>query len=101
LAVLLRLLLSTGNIFVSMVLGAIAMGAVWYWQPEVIQSLFVYANGVKAWLVSRGISAEYNNFLWFLIEEKQLVFMGFTIVVRIVLAILAAFFAALFGLNRA
>ena len=92
-----RILIATGNILVSLVLGALAMGAVWYLQPELMQSLFQWASGIKGWLVSRGLSATYNNFLWFLIEERQLVFMGFVMVTRIVLATLVTIAFKLMG----
>ena len=94
---MIRVLLATTNIFVSLVLGALAMGAVWYLAPETMQTLFQSASGIKNWLVSRGISATYNNFLWFLIEERQLVFMGFVMATRIVLAIVVSLLLKLLG----
>ncbi len=94
--IMLRVFLATTNIFVSLVLGALAMGVVWYLSPETMQNLFLAASGVKTWLTSLGIDPTYNNFIWFLIEERQLVFMGFVIVTRVVLAILGAIFIAPF-----
>ncbi len=94
--IMLRVFLATTNIFVSLVLGALAMGIVWYVSPETMQNLFQFASGVKTWLTSLGIEPTYNNFIWFLIEERQLVFMGFVIVTRVVLAILGAIFIAPF-----
>jgi hypothetical protein len=91
-----RVLLSTTNIFVSMVIGALTMGVVWYLYPDVMQAFFQSANGVKAWLVNLGISSQYNNFLWFLIDERQIVFMGFVIATRFVLAILTSIFVSPF-----
>lgn len=93
---MLRVFLATTNIFVSLVLGALAMGLVWYFSPETMQNLFQFASGVKTWLTSLGIEPTYNNFIWFLIEERQLVFMGFVIVTRVVLSILGAIFIAPF-----
>ena len=93
---MLRVFLATTNIFASLSLGALAMGAVWYLSPETIQGLFQSASGLKAWLTNLGIEPKYNNFIWFLIEERQLVFMGFVIATRVVLAILAAIFIAPF-----
>ena len=93
---MIRVFLSTTNIFVSMVIGALAMGAVWFFYPDLMQTFFQSANGVKSWLVNLGLSSKYNNFLWFLIEERQLVFMGFVIVTRFVLAMLTAIFVSPF-----
>ena len=85
-----RVLLATSNVFVSLVLGALAMGLVWYLWPETIQHLFLAASSVKSWLVNLGLPPRYNNFLWFLIEERQLVYMGFVTVTRALLAALVA-----------
>lgn len=93
---MLRVFLATTNIFVSLVFGALAMGAVWYLSPETMQAMFQSASGLKAWLTNLGIEPKYNNFVWFLIEERQLVFMGFVIATRVILAILAAIFIAPF-----
>lgn len=94
-----RVLLATSNIFFSLVLGALAMGVVWYLYPEIMQQLFQAASGVKAWLVNLGLPPKYNNFVWFLIEERQLVFMGFVMVTRIAMAIVIAILMALAGRN--
>lgn len=94
--IMLRVFLATTNIFASLVLGALAMGVVWYLSPGTMQDLFQLASGVKGWLTGLGIDPTYNNFIWFLIEERQLVFMGFVIVTRMVLAILGAIFIAPF-----
>jgi len=95
--VMVRVVLATSNIFISLVLGALAMGAVWYLEPEIMQSFFQQANGVKAWIVNRGLAAKYNNFLWFLIEDRQLVYMGFVMATRIALAILTSTFLYVFA----
>jgi len=93
---MLRIFLATTNIFVSMVIGAIAMGVVWYLDPEVMEGFFRSASVVKDWIVNLGIPPKYNNFLMFLIEERQIVFMGFVMVTRFVLAVLTAIFVAPF-----
>jgi hypothetical protein len=85
-----RVLIASANIFLSLIFGALCMGAIWYLAPEHMQQLFMYASGVKAWIVGLGLPAKYNNFLWFLIEEKQLVYMGFVMITRIALAVLVA-----------
>ncbi len=94
---MIRVLLATTNIFASLVLGALAMGFVWYFSPDTIQTLFHAASDLKSRLVRSGLSASYNNFLWFLIEEKQLVFMGFVMATRVILAIIVSILMKLFG----
>lgn len=82
-----RILLSTGNIIVSLVLGALLFGFVFLKYPETMSSILDAAASFKSWLISRGISTEYNNWIRVLLEERQLVFMGFTILARIALSI--------------
>lgn len=94
---MLRILLSTGNIFVSLVLGALAFGYVFLQYPDVMSSLLDTANDVKLWLTNRGIATEYNNWMRVLLDERQLVFMGFTIAVRFLLSIVFFFTGFLFG----
>jgi hypothetical protein len=96
-AVMVRVVLATSNIFISLVLGALAMGAVWYIEPEMMQRFFQWASGAKAWIVNRGLDAKYNNFMWFLIEDRQLVYMGFVMATRIALAMLTSTFAYVFA----
>ncbi len=87
---MIRVLMASSNIFFSLVLGALAMATVWYNWPATIPKLFNAASGVKSWITTRGIADDYNNFLLLLIDERQLVLMGFVIVSRVVLAILMA-----------
>lgn len=84
---MLRVLFSTGNIFFSLVLGALAFGFVFIKYPETMSQILDGAAGLKTWLTSRGLSYEYNNWMRVLLEERQLVFMGFTIVMRILLSL--------------
>lgn len=83
-----RLLFSIGNVFVSLVLGAILFGYVFLRHPETMGAILDWAAGFKAWLINRGITTEYNNWIRVLLEERQLVFMAFTIIARIALSIL-------------
>ncbi|HWV81625.1 MAG TPA: hypothetical protein VNZ50_09375 [Hyphomicrobiaceae bacterium] len=82
-----RLLFSTGNVVFSLILGAIAFGYVFLKYPDQMAQILDWAGGFKSWLITRGISTEYNNWMRVLLEERQLVFMGFTIVVRILLSL--------------
>ncbi len=83
-----RILLSTGNILVSLILGALLFGFVFIKYPETMSAILDAASSFKAWLISRGITTEYNNWIRVLLEERQLVFMAFTIIARIAMSIL-------------
>ncbi len=91
-----RILISTGNIFVSLVLGALAFGFVFIKFPETMSLILDGASRVKAWLTTFGMSDAYNNWMRVLLEERQLVFMGFTILMRLLLALITHFFVRLF-----
>ena len=83
-----RMLLSTGNILISLVLGALLFGFVFIKYPQTMSSILDAAASFKGWLIGLGITTEYNNWIRVLLEERQLVFMGFTILARIGLSII-------------
>ncbi|MEZ5851023.1 MAG: hypothetical protein R3D68_10295 [Hyphomicrobiaceae bacterium] len=83
-----RLLLSTGNVVVSLIIGAIALALVGINYPETLDELITAATTVKSWIVASGLPTKYNVWVKLLLEEKQLVFMFFTIMARIALSLL-------------
>lgn len=93
---MLRLLLSTGNIFLSLIIGAIALALVGYNYPETLSQMLGWARELKGWITTRGLDPKYNIWLELLLEERQLLFMFFTIAARIALFIVTAPFAGLF-----
>jgi hypothetical protein len=95
-----RLLFSTGNIFLSLVLGAVAFGFVFLKYPDTMDQILNWANAFKTWLTSRGLSTEYNNWVRVLLEERQLAFMGFTVVARIALSIITGTMTWLWDIVR-
>lgn len=82
-----RMLISTGNIIVSLILGALLFGYVFINYPDLMGAVFDAAASFKSWLINRGLSSEYNNWIRALVEERQLAFMGFTVVARIMLSL--------------
>jgi hypothetical protein len=92
-----RILLSTGNIVVSLVLGAIALAFVGIHYPETLDQIISLATSAKSYIVSTNLPPKYNVWVRLLLEEKQLVFMFFTVVMRIVLAILQSVAMSFFG----
>lgn len=93
---MLRLLLSTGNIFLSLILGALMLALVGYNSPETLSEMLVWARNLKGWITSTGLEPKYNIWLELLLEERQLLFMFFTIIARILLFIITAPFAGMF-----
>jgi hypothetical protein len=94
---LLRLLISTSTIFLSLVLGAFGLAAVGYYSPETLSQMLGWARELKGVITNTGLDPAYNIWVELLLEERQLLFMFFTIAARIVLGILGALLAALVG----
>ena len=93
----LRLLMSTGNVFLSLVLGAIAIAMVGIHYPETLSVLLGWARELKLFLTTRGLDPRYNIWVELLLEERQLLFMGFTIAARILLSLITGFVAFVLG----
>ncbi|HEX2839846.1 hypothetical protein [Hyphomicrobium sp.] len=86
----LRLLVSTSTIFLSMIVGAFALALVAYNSPETLSMMLGWARDLKSVITGTGIDPKYNIWVELLLEERQLLFMFFTIGARIFLALLAA-----------
>ena len=84
----LRLLLSTGTLFFSLILGAFALAYVGYQWPSTLSEMLGWARDLKSLITSTGLNPKYNIWVELLLEERQLLFMFFTIAVRIVLGLL-------------
>jgi hypothetical protein len=85
---MLRILLSAGNILLSLIIGAFLMALVAIYSPQTLSDLLVWARNFKDLITGTGLDAKYNIWLQILLEERQLLFMGFTVVARILLGIL-------------
>jgi hypothetical protein len=83
----LRILLSTGNILLSLILGALLMALVAIYSPETLSMFLGWARDLKSLITGTSLNAKYNIWLELLLEERQLLFMGFTIFARILLSI--------------
>lgn len=90
----LRLLLGTSTIFLSLILGAFALAFVGYNWPEALSTMLGWARDLKGIITSSGIDPKYNIWVELLLEERQLLFMFFTIAARILLALIAAPFTS-------
>lgn len=86
---MLRILLSVGNIVFSLILGALLMAFVAIYSPETLSVLLGWARNVKSVITGTGLNPKYNIWLEILLEERQLLLMGFTVFARILLALIA------------
>jgi len=85
---LLRLLLGTGTLFLSIVLGALALVYVGINYPETLTVMLSGARDVKDMITGTSLDPHYNIWVQFLLDERQLLLLFFTICARAVLAIL-------------
>lgn len=86
---MLKVLGATGGLFLALVIGGVLMAFIGINYPEALSYLTSWARVVKVWLTSSVLPARYNVWLELLLEERQLVFMFFTLVARMFLALLS------------
>jgi hypothetical protein len=85
---MLRILLSAGNILLSLIIGALMMGFCAIYWPDTLSIMMDAARALKELITSTGLAAKYNVWLRFLLEENQLLLMFFAVFARILLGIL-------------
>lgn len=83
----LRLVLSISNLVFSLILGALLMAVVAIYSPETLSMMLGWARSFKGLITSTGLAAKYNIWLELLLEERQLLLMFFTVIARIILAV--------------
>lgn len=86
---MLRILLSAGNILVSLIIGAFLMALVAVYSPGTLSVLLGWARGFKSLITGTGLDAKYNIWLEVLLDERQLLFIGFTVVARVLIGLIA------------
>lgn len=86
--VVLRTLLAAGNMVTAFVLAILTIIFLGLNYPGAISVSLRWARVVKDMITGSGINPAYNVWLEFLLEERQLVFIGYTIIMRMVLAAL-------------
>jgi hypothetical protein len=89
--------LSLGNVFFSLILGAVALGFFWFYFPEATLQLFRWASSVRESVVSGTWPARYEVMIRALVDERQIVYMGFVLATRIVVGILIVLVGKMFG----
>jgi hypothetical protein len=95
-----RFFLSLGNVFFSLILGALALGFFWFRFPDWTLQLFKWAGSIRESLISGTWPAQYEVVLRALVDERQIVYMGFVLATRILVGLLILLVAKLFGRGR-
>lgn len=86
-----RMIFRAGGIMAaSLIIAALLVGYLALYHAAALDSSLTLAKVVESWIsntTNTGLSPEYNIWLQFLIDDKQLVFMFVVLVVRLVLAV--------------
>ncbi len=85
---MLRVLFSIGNIIFSLILGAVLLALVAFHSPETLSASLRWAHSVKEIITGTSLDPRYNVWIEFLLDDRQLVFMGFVVLARILLGLL-------------
>ena len=83
-----RFFLSLGNVFFSLFLGAVGLGFFWFYFPDWTLQLFKWAGSIRESLISGTWPARYEVVLRALVDERQIVYMGFVLATRIIVGIM-------------
>lgn len=86
-----RFLLSLGNVFFSLVLGAIALAFSLFFFPAATLQLYKGARAVGEAVLSGAWPAQYEPVLRALADERLVVYMGFVLAARIAVGLLFLF----------
>ena len=95
-----NILAATFTIFFSVILGAVALAFVAVQAPAILDALLNSAGWVDDRITGTGLDPAYNVWVQFLIDPTQIVFLGFVIVMRIILAIIVSAGANMMGLGN-
>lgn len=92
-----RFLLSLGNVFSSLVIGALALAIVWIYIPSVALQLFRWASSMRDWVVLANWPPQYEVALRFFVDERQIVYLGFVLASRVAIGLLIILVAKALG----
>ena len=83
-----RVIAATLNIFFSLFLGALALAFCAVQYPGIVNDFLIVAEGLKHNITTTDIPVQYNIWIKFLLQEQQLVFMFFVIIMRVIFALI-------------
>ena len=83
---------AASTIFFSIILGAVAMAFTAVELPGVFEALQNGAGSLEDLIGDTGLDPKYNVWVKFLIDDIQLVFMGYVIVMRVLMSLAGGMF---------
>ena len=84
-----------GQVALAMVIGHIALAYIFVWHRDLARTLQRGAKVVKEFMVTYIAPAQYDHIIEFLLDEKALLFMFFTVITRLLLDVLIETIGAL------
>jgi hypothetical protein len=82
-----RFLASFGNVFLSLILGVIALGFFIVYYPDESATALRYASVAKEWIVAHAWSTRAESILRLMLEDRQLLLMTFVLALRFLLGL--------------
>lgn len=89
---MLNLLWISTSMFLSVVLGAMALALLGVYFPDWLFVLFDWGDGIADWIYHFDIDAQVMNVVRFLINGPQMVFLAFVILARILMSLIGMAF---------
>jgi hypothetical protein len=92
-----RFFLSVGNVFFSLILGAVALAFALFFFPDATLQLYKWARSVGETLLSGTWPPHYERVLRALADERLIVYMGFVLATRVIVGLAIMIGAWWFG----
>lgn len=90
----------SATLFLAFVLATAMLVTLGLYAPDLLNWIINGADTVENWLTNTGLPNRYNNFVRLFLGEEQITFLFFTILARIIIAIIATSFSAAFFPGR-
>lgn len=85
---------ATFTIFLAFVLSYAMLIALGLFLPEVLNGMVQWAKQIETWITGTALPARYNVWLDLFIEEGAILLLFFTVIARILIAIVGSSFSA-------
>ncbi len=89
---MLNLLWISTSMFLSVIMGALALALLGVYLPDVLFVLFDWGDGLADWVYHLNINTQVMNVVRFLINGPQMVFLSLVIISRILISLIGMAF---------
>lgn len=85
---------ATFTIFLAFVLSYAILISLGLFAPDILNGMVQWAKTIEAWITGTGLPSRYNVWLDLFIEEGAILLLFFTVIARILIAIVGSSFSA-------